>query len=101
MDFSRPVEDLSRSTPDHGQPGGAGMLFKPSDVVYQHLGVVHLRAFWLEVGAVDTLHIFSIENRRHRLNFLEWTAQAFYQRLVQDAGMQCGFVAVLIKNIPA
>ena len=79
----------------------SGALLEVADVVHQHLGVIHLGAFRLQVGAVDALHVVAVEDRGHGLDLLERAAQAFDQRLVENAGMESGFVAVLFENVPA
>jgi hypothetical protein len=101
MHLGRPMEDFGRTAPDHRQPGRPGVLLEPADVVHQHLGVIHLRAFRLEVRTIDALYIITVENRRHGLDLLQRTTQALDQWLIQYARMQCGFVAVLLEDIPA
>jgi len=96
----RPMKNLGRAAPDHGETGRSGALLEVPDVVHQHLGMVHFGALGLQIGSVDAPHIVAVEDGRHGLDFFQRIAQAFNQRLFQHAGVERRFVTVLLENIP-
>ena len=94
------VMHFGRAAPDHRQARGAGRLLEVPDVLHQHLGLVHLGALGLDVGAVDALDVLGVEDRLHRLDCGERLPQLIEQRPVQNAGIGGGFVAVVFENVP-
>ena len=54
----------------------------------------------LHVGAVEALDEILVEHRLHRLDGRERFLELLEQRHIQHAGLDRGFVAVVLENVP-
>ena len=96
-----PMKDFGGTAPNHCEARRSGTFLKVPDVVHQHLGVIHLGAFGLQIGAIDAAHIVAVEDGRHGFYFFERAAQAFNQSFLENARMEGCFVTVFLEDIPA
>ncbi len=53
MNVSRPVKNFGRAAPDHHGARDTGAMLELADVLHQHLGLVHFRARFFQIGAAD------------------------------------------------
>ncbi len=95
------VEHFSRSAPDHRKPAGTAVLFEGADVVHDALGLIHFGAGRLHVRPVNALHKFFVEISRHRLYGLERLTHLAEHLGFKHLGVDCGFVTVVVENVPA
>src|ERR1700722_8122196 len=94
------VEDFGRSAPDHRQAGGARILPEVADVLHQHLGLIHLAALGLDVGAVDAFDELVIEHRLHGTNRRKRLAQLVEHRALEDTGLLSGLYTIVTPHSP-
>ena len=100
MHGRRFVKDFRRSAPDHHQARCAARFAEFTDVVHQHLGVLHLGALGFQVGSVDALDVFLIEDGGHGPDSFKRSADLLEQCFFEHASQLRGFVCILLENVP-
>jgi hypothetical protein len=92
--------DLGASAPDQDEAGAAVLLLERADVVDQLERQILLGRARLDVRSGQPLDVLLIEDRRHRLDGLEFVAQRAEERRFEHARSSgCG-VAVLFEDVP-
>src|SRR5579862_7682332 len=99
MDSRSLMEDFRRSAPDHRQASSASILAEGADVLHQHLGLIHLGALGLHVGAGDALDELMIEYRLHGTDGRKGLAQLVEQGSLEDTGFLSGFETVVFEDV--
>ena len=101
MRRGRLKKNFSRAAPHCDQAGGSRGLFEILNISPDLLGKIHLVLALFDVRPVNVLNIIMIEYRFARLDRTEKRLDAVEQFALEDAGVGCGGVHVVVENVPA